>query len=90
MKFSRDLFISYAHLDNQVSPEGLEGWVSWFHRALEIRLSELLGEKPRIRRDEKLQGNDDFPQTILEQFPQLALLVSILSPRYVRSPWCLQ
>lgn len=90
MKFSRDLFISYAHLDNQVSPEGLEGWVSWLHRALEIRLSELLGEKPRIWRDEKLQGNDDFPQTILEQFPQLALLVSVLSPRYVRSPWCLQ
>lgn len=90
MKFNRDLFISYAHLDNQVSPEGLEGWISWFHRALEIRLGELLGKEPRIWRDEKLQGNDDVPQTILEQFPQLALLVSVLSPRYVRSPWCLQ
>jgi hypothetical protein len=90
MKFDRDLFISYAHIDNESLVEGQDGWVSTFHRGLEIRLAQLRGEKPRIWRDQKLQGNDDFSDTILEQFPNLALLVSILSPRYVKSTWCLR
>jgi hypothetical protein len=30
------------------------------HRALKIRLAQLLGEDPAIWRDPKLQGNDDF------------------------------
>ncbi|MBE9110544.1 TIR domain-containing protein, partial [Nodosilinea sp. LEGE 07298] len=90
MKFDRDLFISYAHIDNESLTDGQDGWVSMFHRGLEIRLAQLRGEKPRIWRDQKLQGNDDFSDTILEQFPNLALLVSILSPRYVKSTWCLR
>jgi len=90
MKFDRDLFISYARIDNEAMVEGQDGWVSTFHRGLEIRLAQLRGEKPRIWRDQKLQGNDDFSDTILEQFPNLALLVSILSPRYVKSEWCLR
>ncbi len=90
MKFDRDLFISYAHIDNEAMVEGQDGWVSTFHRGLEIRLGQLRGEKPRIWRDQKLQGNDDFSDTILEQFPNLAALVSILSPRYVKSEWCLR
>lgn len=90
MKFERDLFISYAHIDNESLVDDQDGWVSTFHRGLEIRLAQLRGEKPRIWRDQKLQGNDDFSDTILEQFPNLALLVSILSPRYVKSKWCLR
>ncbi len=90
MKFDRDLFISYAHIDNESLSEGQDGWISTFHRGLEIRLAQLRGEKPRIWRDQKLQGNDDFSDTILEQFPNLAALVSILSPRYVKSEWCLR
>lgn len=90
MQFDRDLFISYAHIDNAAMADGQEGWISTFHRGLEIRLAQLRGEKPRIWRDQKLQGNDDFSDTILEQFPNLAALVSILSPRYVKSAWCLR
>jgi hypothetical protein len=90
MKFSCDLFISYAHIDNQPFTDDHEGWVSIFHRGLEIRLGQLRGEKPEIWRDQKLQGNDDFSDTILEKFRDLALLVSILSPRYVKSEWCLR
>ena len=90
MQFDRDLFISYAHIDNAALAADQEGWISTFHRGLEIRLAQLRGEKPRIWRDQKLQGNDDFSDTILEQFPNLAALVSILSPRYVKSAWCLR
>lgn len=90
MRFNNDLFISYAHIDNQSLTEGQDGWIADFHRALEHRLAQLRGEKPKIWRDPKLQGNDYFGDEIVQQFPGLALLVSILSPRYVKSEWCVR
>ncbi|NJL38717.1 MAG: DUF4062 domain-containing protein [Leptolyngbyaceae cyanobacterium SM1_4_3] len=90
MSFENDIFISYAHIDNHPLTEGQEGWISEFHRTLEIRLGQLRGEKPKIWRDLKLQGNDFFADTIVEQFPKVALLVSVLSPRYVKSEWCIR
>jgi hypothetical protein len=90
MGFENDIFISYAHIDNERLTEGQEGWISDFHRALKIRLAQLRGEKPKIWRDLKLQGNDYFGDTIVERFPKVALLVSVLSPRYVKSEWCVK
>jgi len=89
--FENDLLISYAHLDDEPLLEGEPGWISWLHRLLEIRVAQLLGEKPRVWRDPKLQGNDYFADTILaEQLPKVAALVSVLSPRYVQSEWCVR
>lgn len=90
MGFENDVFISYAHIDNQSFAEDQEGWVSDFHRALEIRLAQLCGEKPNIWRDLKLQGNDYFGDMIVNQFPKVAVLISVLSPRYVKSKWCVK
>ncbi|MDJ0707629.1 MAG: toll/interleukin-1 receptor domain-containing protein [Leptolyngbyaceae cyanobacterium MO_188.B28] len=90
MAFEHDIFISYAHIDNLVIEAEQEGWIDHFHRALKIRLAQLRGEQPKIWRDRKLQGNDYFSDTILEQFPKVALLVSVLSPRYLKSEWCLR
>ena len=33
----KDIFISYAHLDNQPMTPGQKGWVEKFHAALEAR-----------------------------------------------------
>ena len=44
MQFSNDIFISYAHIDNQPLIQDTEGWVSQFHHALEVRVDQLLGE----------------------------------------------
>jgi hypothetical protein len=88
--FDNDLFISYAHLDNQPLIEGQKGWIDEFHHALETRLDQLLGEECKIWRDRKLGGNDFFDETIVSKFPNTALLVSILSPRYLKSDWCLK
>ncbi|MEM1256148.1 MAG: hypothetical protein AAGI69_27230 [Cyanobacteria bacterium P01_H01_bin.21] len=90
MAFEHDIFISYAHIDNLALEAGQEGWIDHFHKTLKIRLAQLRGEKPRIWRDLKLNGNDYFSDTILEQFPKVALLVSILSPRYLKSEWCIR
>lgn len=46
--FERDIFISYAHLDNESLTEEEKGWISKFDTALQKRLGQLLGRKPDI------------------------------------------
>ena len=88
MGFEHDFFISYAHLDDEALIAGERGWISELHRLLEIRVGQMRGEKPKIWRDLKLQGNDIFADTITDRLPRVAALVSVLSPRYVQSEWC--
>jgi hypothetical protein len=88
MAFEHDFLISYAHIDNEALIAGDHGWISELHRLLEIRVGQVRGQKPKIWRDQKLQGNDVFADTILERLPRIAALVSVLSPRYVQSEWC--
>ena len=90
MSFENDVFISYAHIDDMALIEGQKGWIAGFHRALEIRLGQLLGRPPRIWRDPKLQGNDVFADRLVERLPTVAILVSIITPRYLKSDWCLR
>lgn len=91
--FEKDIFISYCHADN-VDAMG-EGWIELFDRALRNRLVQLLGartpeEEPRIWRDESLQGNDEFAAVLGEKLSQVALVVSVMSPSYVKSEWCMR
>jgi hypothetical protein len=88
MAFEHDFLISYAHIDNEALIAGEQGWISELHRLLEIRVGQVRGQKPKIWRDQKLQGNDIFADTILDRIPRIAALVSVLSPRYVQSEWC--
>lgn len=90
MKFENDIFVSYAHIDDQPLIEGQKGWITSFHRVLEIRLGQLLGRHPRIWRDPKLQGNDVFADRLVERLPRVAIIASIVSPRYLKSEWCLR
>ncbi len=83
-----DLFISYAHIDNQPLTEEKTGWISRFHASLHTLLSMRLGKSVRIWRDDKLQGNDRFAEEIVNQFSDTAVLVSVLTPRYLQSEWC--
>ena len=83
-----DVFISYAHIDDQPMMEGQRGWISQFHRSLEVRMAQLLGQELKIWRDPKLNGSDLFDEALVRQFLDSKVLVSVLTPRYVRSEWC--
>jgi hypothetical protein len=87
-KFEKHLFISYAHMDNQPLTPEQQGWISRFHASLSLMLSMRLGHPAEIWRDQKLSGNDVFADEIVSQFPKTALLISILTPRYLESDWC--
>jgi hypothetical protein len=87
MNFESDAFISYAHVDNVELIEGSKGWVTNLHRALEVRVTQLLGKPPRIWRDPKLSGNDIFADALLDRLNRVAALIPVISPRYIKSEW---
>jgi len=90
MRFAKDIFISYAHIDDESLVELQKGWITEFHRALDIRLAQLLGRRPVIWRDPALHGNHIFDKQIVDQFDQVAIMISIITPRYVKSEWCVR
>lgn len=87
MSLEEAIFISYSHIDN--GSQG-KGWVSDFHRDLQERVEGYLGDKVTVWRDDKLGGNDIFDETIRRQLAKAAILISVVSPRYFRSEWCLK
>jgi hypothetical protein len=87
MNFDVDVFVSYAHLDDTTLDGDRKGWVSKLHETLDRRLAQLLGKPARIWRDPKLAGNDVFADAIVERVQRAAVLVSVVSPRYVKSEW---
>lgn len=88
--YEDDIFISYTHVDNDKYEKDHQGWVDFMHQRLETRLFQLLGEKPAIWRDPKLSGNDHITNTLFMRLQRIAILVAVLSPRYVNSEWCLK
>jgi TIR domain len=89
-EFEGDAFISYAHLDNIGLVEGQKGWVANLHRALEVRVGQLHGKSAHIWRDPKLQGNDLFENALVEKLKHVAVLVTVVSPRYLKSEWTMR
>jgi hypothetical protein len=88
MNFEQNLFISFTHLDNQPLTEGEKGWITRFHATLKNILSTRIGREAKIWRDARLAGCDVFSEEIIAQLKQSAVLVSIVSSRYLRSEWC--
>jgi hypothetical protein len=86
--FENHLFISYAHIDNGHYSGTTHGWIDLLHERLELRLAQLLGKPLKIWRDEKLKGYDVFDDTIVIELSRSAILISVVSPRYIDSRNC--
>ncbi|MFX0198449.1 MAG: TIR domain-containing protein [Candidatus Hodarchaeota archaeon] len=88
--FENDIFISYSHLDNKPLIEGQKGWISSFHASLSRRLGQLLGREPKIWRDEtEIRGHEYFVKVTMEKLRKSLILISVLTPRYIQSEWCM-
>jgi hypothetical protein len=88
MNFQNDVFISFTHIDNEPISTKYEGWISRFHKTLKTMLTSRLGEEARIWRDDRLKVGDVLTREVLDQLRQSAILLSIVSPRYLKSKWC--
>lgn len=87
--FENDVFISYRHLDNEKMDGEENGWVDNFHKGFRLALTDQLGYEPVIWRDPRLDGNVKFDDVLRERIRQSAVLISILSPSYLQSDYCL-
>ena len=88
MKLDIDVYVSYAHLDNLQLTEGDEGWVQRFRRALQMRLTQLLGREAIVVLEDKLRGHDVIADDdVINKVERAGAFVSIVSPGYVRSQW---
>jgi hypothetical protein len=87
--FVDDVFISYRHLDNELLDEHGKGWIDNFHERFESLLGEALGYEPKVWRDPRLPGNVYFADVLEERIRNTAVMISILSPGYLQSKWCL-
>jgi len=87
--FIDDVFISYRHLDNELLDEYGKGWIDNFQERFATVLGEALGYEPSIWRDPRLPGNVYFADVLEERIKNTAVVISILSPGYLQSDWCM-
>jgi len=84
--FKYDVFISYAHSDNQPDPQDFQ-WVTAFAKNLRMALQQRLGADPVVFFD---STNFDQSQAYLdgqqEAAREAAIFVPVLSPGYVARP----
>lgn len=83
-----EIFISYAHLDDETALASEEGWITLLHRMLELRLAQLLGERPRVWRDPQMIGNAPITRSLEEKLSSAEIMISVITPRYLKSDWC--
>lgn len=87
--FEYDVFISYTHTDNEIVT-GERGWIDAFHHVLERRLPIALGVEAKVWRDPKVRRNEHINDSLPRRVREAAVLISVLSPLYLNSEWCLK
>ncbi len=88
--YEYDIFVSYAHIDNELLPGITKGWVSTLHDCLRTYLDQKLGRSDiySIWMDYKLQNREPITPQILEAVKKSATILIVLSPGYIISEWC--
>jgi hypothetical protein len=85
-----DIFVSYAHVDDQPLPPSREGWVTTFTACVKTRLAQKLGRNDayQLWMDHELRGGQPITPHILDKVQRSAMLLLVLSPGYIASTWC--
>jgi hypothetical protein len=85
-----DIFVSYAHVDNEPLGGADTRWVTNLITGLKPLLGQKLGRADAysLWMDYELRGHEALTPHILEQLQDTALFLLILSPGYLASEWC--
>jgi len=84
-----DVYISYAPVDNRPLASGQEGWISQFHRNLEIRIEQLSGEAIRVVERPPVE-EAAVSEELIGAVPGAKAMVTVVSPPFVKSRNCIR
>jgi hypothetical protein len=83
------VFISYAHADNQSFDDETGGWVALFvdhlQKAVAMRPG---GSRVRCWMDYRLEPQRAVDETLRQRIRDSRCILAFLSPRYLESEWC--
>lgn len=94
MQYKYDVFVSYAHVNNEVLVPGQRGWVDNLVDVLRKVLAQKLPRDDQGRTgakvwiDPRLPGDAPYDREIQEALEASATLLIVFSPAYLHSPWC--
>jgi hypothetical protein len=86
---SYDLFVSYAHADDEVPVGASKGWVTTLADELnKVLRRKLGGSGARTWMDHQLAANANVSEALLDTVRASQTLLLVMSPGYRRSAWC--
>jgi hypothetical protein len=96
--FEYDIFISYAHVDNEAfrpigSSGQADGWIEQFYKNLNLILAKRFGRMDMVKiwwNNKKLDGSLLYDQSIEEGIKKSAIFICLNSPGYAASVHCKQ
>lgn len=89
MQFDHQVFISYACLDDVPLPMQAQGCVTLLHQTLKALVDRKLGRRTDFWRDvQRLDGATLLTQEIIDSLDRSAVMVAVLSKRYLESDYC--
>ena len=82
--YDYDIFVSYAHVDDQPMPGAAQGWVTTFANCIKTKLAQKLGRNDAyaLWMDYELRGGQPITPHILDKLQRSATLFVVLSPGY--------
>ena len=85
-----DIFVSFAHVDDQPVANQEKGWITHFTNDLRGELNRRMGRKDNYSfwKDFRLQGNDAVTPEIEQQVRHACTLLILFSTGWLASPWC--
>ncbi len=88
--YKHDIFVSYAHVDNESPPGTNKAWVTTLVHGLKNCIGQRLGRADACSfwMDDESRGNESLTAEIIKQLRNSAILLLILSPAYTKSQWC--
>jgi hypothetical protein len=84
-----DVFVSYAHLDDEPPPGSDAGWITTLVRHLQQKIAQKLGHNGfRVWMDHHLAENAQVTPTLINTVRKSATMIIFMSPGYANSAWC--
>lgn len=85
----RQVFVSYAHADNQQMDTSIAGWVTLFVERLQWSVARQSGgAQVAFWMDHRLEPQRRVDDELRTRIQESAVILSLISPRYMESDWC--